>query len=599
MTTGQSTWQLFLYRPGLFLVTILFRGIDDLVPFFTGLLMKHFFDTLSGSGVTGLNVWTIVALYVAVDLGDRGVLIISVFFWTRWRFSVYTLLRKNLIAAVLDVPNPQQIASTSGEVTNRIRDDVRAIISYLEQYIHLWGNMIFVGLAVYWMAKIDLGIMLVTVVPGVIIITIVNVARRFIGKYRRAQRIATEQSTNFINEMFQSILAIKVNNAEKDVVDHYRHLNDLRRKSTIIDNMFDFLIRSINFNVGQIATGVILVMVVEKMRASTFSVGDFYLFISYVGSVSRSGSLIGSIMAQHKRAEVSFERMAGTVKEMTPEDLVAHGPVYLSGDLPPVLVPDKQSSDRLDSLTVRGLTYLFPDSPNGIRNIDLDLPAGTFTVVTGQIGSGKTTLLKTLLGVLPTQSGEIYWNGQLVTDSKTLFIPPRCAYTPQVPRLFSESLKDNILMGRPDDAQAIDQAIRLGVMEDDLPTLDKGLETVVGPRGVILSGGQMQRAAAARMFIRQAELYVFDDLSSALDVETEQKLWQRVFATAETAASRRRATCLVVSHRRPALQRADQIVVLKDGEVEAVGKLDDLLQTSPEMQSLWVGDLSYSQGGNT
>ena len=72
-----------------------------------------------------------------------------------------------------------------------------------------------------------------------------------------------------------------------------------------------------------------------------------------------------------------------------------------------------------------------------------------------------------------------------------------------------------------------------------------------------------------------------------------------VFATAETAASRRRVTCLVVSHRRPALQRADQIVVLKDGEVEAVGKLDDLLQTSPEMQSLWVGDLSYSQGRNT
>merc|ERR1712096_454343 len=91
-------------------------------------------------------------------------------------------------------------------------------------------------------------------------------------------------------------------------------------------------------------------------------------------------------------------------------DLVAHDPVYLSGDLPPVLVPDKQPSDRLDSLTVRGLTYLFPDSPNGIRNIDLDLPAGTFTVVTGQIGSGKTTLLKTLLGVLPTQSGEIYWS---------------------------------------------------------------------------------------------------------------------------------------------------------------------------------------------
>ena len=401
MTMGQTTWRLLRFRPGLFLATIFFRGIDDVAPFLAGVIMKNFFDALTGQAEADFTPWTLVALFVAVEVGNRIGLLGSAYAWPRWWYAIETLLRKNLIAAILEVRNPASIASASGEVTNRFRDDVMGIIQYLNRYIHMWGNLVFAGLAISYMAKIDSKITFITILPAIFVVIIVDFARKYIHKYRTAQRLATERSTNFVNEMFQFILAIKVATTETYITNRFRLLNDERRKSTLIDNLFNQILSSINFNLGHIATGVILILVAQKMKSGTFTVGDMALFTTYVGQVARSGSLLGTILANHKRAEVSYFRMAYTIDDIPRSRLSEYNPVYLNDDPPALSLPARSDKDKLGNLTVRNLSYTYGKTNNGIHNIDLNIPAGSFTVITGQIGSGKTTLIRALLGVLP------------------------------------------------------------------------------------------------------------------------------------------------------------------------------------------------------
>lgn len=143
----------------------------------------------------------------------------------------------------------------------------------------------------------------------------------------------------------------------------------------------------------------------------------------------------------------------------------------------------------------------------------------------------------------------------------------------------SKRLRENILLGLRADEERLRRAVRMAVLERDLESFAGRLETVVGARGVRLSGGQIQRAAAARMFVREPELLVVDDLSSALDVETENVLWRRMLEQG--------ATCLAVSHCRGMLEKADQVLVLEDGCLVAQGSASKLLATNALLRRIY------------
>jgi ATP-binding cassette, subfamily B, bacterial len=579
--TFRVAWEMIRYRPGRFAFSFMMWTLIHSSPLAFGLLIGATFDRLSEGTDPSTSPWPVVAVFAALAVGRNGFIWVSDVVWIRHFIEQGLQLRRNLLRWLLEAPGSRVVPKSPGEAVSTFRDDVDDLLEYLENWVDLGGLLVFGVGSVIVMARIDPRLTMLVLIPVVASGFLTQAFGPVIRRRRRVMRRATEAVTGFIGETFGAVQAVTLRRAEAPVMAEFRRLNAVRREAALADTVLTELLRSINRNMATVGVAIVLLVAGDDVASGVISVGDLTIFLVYLPRLTDYMAFVGDIIVQHRRTGVAVERVRALAVDAPDTVLLDRTRVPL--EAADVIEPsDVAGAEPFRSLQVTDLSYTFPDGAVALQDVSFEIAAGSFTVVTGVVGSGKSMLVRALLGLVPA-SGEIRWNDELVEDPAAFFVPPRSAYTGQVPRLFSDTLEDNIALGSRVTHERLREAVQLAVLDPDLERLESGLGTMVGARGVKLSGGQIQRSAAARMFATNAQLLVFDDLSSALDVHTENELWDRLFA-------QRPATCLVVSHRRAALSRADHVLLMSGGQIIDRGSPAELLERSDEMRRLWAAN---------
>jgi ATP-binding cassette subfamily B protein len=560
MSVWRLAWRVSQHEPRSFWSGYLLFVLFFTFPVLTGWLLGQGFTALSTGDNTRVY-WIGLALALC-ELARMSTIHMGALMWTRAWVHMQSLLRANLLAAQVASGGPEagQPVGSAGEALTHFRDDVEDVTMFVDGFVDISAGVVFTVLAGLVLGSIDSNAAMMLLIPLIGVAVATRSLDGRIKRYRAADRVAASSVSGLLGDVMAAATTVKVNNAIEPTIAHLQRLVDERRETAVRDRVLDESVWAFSQGAADVGLGLVLLSAAGAMAAGKFSVGELAIFSAYLGWLSFLPRMVGRMLARRKQVAVAFDRMKVLVA-----DTEVHNTVN-ARDLPIGIRQQRERPEAsrpvrvpLQSLQVCGLGAVYATG-SGVHDISFSMSRGSFVVLTGAIGSGKSTLLRALLGLAHQAdvTGDVMWNNTLLTDRAAFLIPPNAAFLPQVPQLISDSVADNIALGTVDEEQLI-RALELSAVLDDIREMPEGIRTMIGPRGLRLSGGQRQRVATARALVHSPELVVLDDLSSALDVETELQLWSNLSAAG--------ITVLAVSHRAIAFDRADDVLRLEDGRL--------------------------------
>ncbi len=401
-----------------------------------------------------------------------------------------------------------------------------------------------------------LGLIILIINPAVLLLTVY--LGRKVRKLKATENQKVEAFQNDLSETLDLFVQIRAFNQEK----HYIQ--------KMIDNAKSIKEASTAFGwksegAGQLS-GFVFLSGFEFFRAtsmimvlfSDLSLGEMFAVLGYLWFMVTPLQDFLQIIFSYQNANSALERLNALLSlKQEPQYRHLHNPF---------------ADNETNSITLKDISFSYGDK-EVLHNISLSIAKGKTVALLGASGSGKSTLAQIILGLYAHDKGEVYVDDIPIEEIGLDLLRDNIALVLQSPRMFNDTLRQNLTLGREVSDEALYRALNIAQFDTVLEKLEKGLETMIGKEGVRLSGGERQRLAIARMLVHKPNLVILDESTSALDVHTEKNLFTSLADFLEGKS------ILIIAHRLSSVEHADYIYVLNDGRVVESGTPEALMQS--------------------
>lgn len=546
-----------------------FQYLAGILTLFVVDFANLFIPQLTGTITDGLTAHTmdwngVKACLLAIFLLGLT-LTIGRFLWRYFLFgasrSIERELRDTMFAHLEKMDVEYYNEHKTGDLMTRFTSDLNSIrMAIGPAIISLFDGTVMAVMVIFqMMIYVNVKLTLVALIP----MFLISIGEIFYGKIMHPRYLARQEAvsdlTDFVQESFSGVRVIKAFVRERSECAAFARQNrNTMNKNLKVVGLLSVVMPLLDVIIGfsslaALIYGGYLALIGE------ITLGRFVAFNQYINMLVWPMLACGDAINMFSQGAASIKRVK-EVFDSKPE-------VSDAKDVAPV--------DALKGeITLSHLTFIHHGHTEPtLKDISLNVPAGSTLAIIGRTGNGKSTLVNLLLHLYNAKSGMIFFDGRDINTIPLKTLRENIAYVPQDNFLFSDTLKANIAFGvEGEDMDAITEATQAACIHDSIALFPAGYDTIVGERGVTLSGGQKQRSSIARALMKDAPILILDDALSAVDTDTEEHILRNL------KKNRAGKTTILIAHRISTIQNADMILVLDDGIAKELGTHEELMK---------------------